>query len=74
MKDDFKLDIDSIISEYDSTNRTIDINGVVLSKNRIRRNKETGDFKSIITGSILSIDEVDSLKTELKEKELIKNS
>ena len=74
VKDDFKLDIDSIISEYDSTNRTIDINGVVLSKNRIRRNKETGDFKSIITGSILSIDEVDSLKTELKEKELIKNS
>ena len=71
---DFKLDIDSIISDYDNTNRTICINGVILSKNRIRRNSDLGSFKSIITGSILSYDEVDSLKSELGKKELIKNS
>ena len=71
---DFKLDIDSIIADYDNTNRTICINGVILSKNRIRRNSDLGSFKSIITGSILSYDEVDSLKSELGKKELIKNS
>ena len=71
---DFKLDIDSIIADYDNTNRTICINGVILSKNRIRRNSDLGSFKSIITGSILSMDEVDSLKSELGKKELIKNS
>lgn len=71
---DFKLDIDSIISDYDNTSRTICINGVILSKNRIRRNGNLGSFKSIITGSILSYDEVDSLKSELGKKEIIKNS
>ena len=74
VKEDFALDIDSIISDYDSTNRTININGVVLSKNRIRRNKVLSSFQSIITDSILSKDEVDILKAELKKKELIKNS
>ena len=74
VKEDFALDIDSIINDYDSTNRTININGVVLSKNRIRRNKVLGSFQSIITDSILSKDEVDILKAELKKKELIKNS
>ena len=74
VNDDFKLDIDSIISEYDNTNRTISINGVILSKNRIKRNRESGDFKSIISDSILSKDEIDILKSELKSKALIKNS
>ena len=74
VNDDFKLDIDTIISEYDNTNRTISINGVILSKNRIKRNRESGDFKSIISDSILSKDEIDILKSELKSKALIKNS
>lgn len=74
VKDDFKLDINSIISEYNNTNRTICINGVILSKNRILRNSELGNFKSIINDSILSKDEVDILRSELKAKEFIKNS
>lgn len=74
VEDDFELDIDSIISDYDSTNRTVNINGVVLSKNRIRRNKVLGSFQSIITDSILSLDEVNSLRTELKKKEITKKS
>lgn len=74
VKDDFKLDVNSIISEYDNTNRTICINGVILSKNRIKRNSSLGNFKSIINDSILTKDEVDTLRSELKSKELIKNS
>ena len=74
VKDDFKLDINSIISEYNNTNRTICINGVILSKNRILRNSDLGNFKSIINGSVLSKDEVDILRSELKAKEFIKNS
>ena len=74
VKDDFKLDIDSIISEYNNTNRTICINGVILSKNRIKRNSSLGNFKSIINGSVLSKDEVDILRSELKTKEYTKNS
>jgi hypothetical protein len=74
VKDEFRLDIDAIISEYNNTNRTVSINGIILSKNRIIRNKDLGNFKSIITGSILSKDEIDRLKSELKKKELIKNS
>ena len=72
--DEFKLDINSIIRDYDATNRTISINGVVLSKNRIKRNSNLGSFKAIITGSVLSMDEVNLLREELKDKELIKNS
>ena len=72
--DAFKLDINSIIRDYDATNRTISINGVVLSKNRIKRNSNLGSFKAIITGSVLSMDEVNLLREELKNKELIKNS
>lgn len=63
---DFKLD-SSFIEDYYNSSRTLNINGVILSKNRILNNGEIS-FQSVIKGCILSKDEIDILIGELKQK------
>ena len=67
---DYDINIQEFINRNESTSRSLCINGVIISKNRVLRNIDSGNklFKSIITGSILNMDEVESIKKELKEK------
>ena len=56
--------------------RTYNINGVIISTNKVKRNIESGlsPFESIIKNSVLSIDEIHLLKEELKSKTLRKEN
>lgn len=63
---DFKLDSD-FMDDYYNSDRTINVNGVILSRQRILRNKDMS-FQTLIKGSILSKDEIDILIGELEPK------
>ena len=71
-------DIDIDIEELNKyiNGRTYNINGVIISTNKVKRNIENGltPFKSIIKNSVLSVDEIKILKDELKEKTLRKEN
>ena len=71
-------DIDIDIEELNKyiNGRTYNINGVIISTNKVKRNIENGltPFKSIIKNSVLSIDEIKIIKDELKEKTLRKEN
>ena len=71
-------DIDIDIEELNKyiNGRIFNINGVIISTNKVKRNIENGltPFKSIIKNSVLSIDEIKIIKDELKEKTLRKEN
>ena len=70
----YETDLERILSDYDNTNNSLNFDGVIISKNRVARNLFTNDFgvneffKAIITGSILDIDEIKTIKSCLKRK------
>lgn len=60
------------IEEYSSSSRSYTINGVILSKNRVKRNFNNGLdeslIKKLIDNGIYSLEEVEAIEKELKEK------
>ena len=84
--DNYIFNIENIINEDIDINiedlnkylngRTYNINGVIVSINKVKRNIESGlsPFKSIIKNSVLSIDEIKILKEELNNKVLRKEN
>lgn len=64
------ININEFIKNNEVTSRSLCINGVIISKNRVLRNIDNGNklFKAIITGSILNMNEVESIKEDLKNK------
>lgn len=73
----YDSDINRIVDDYTITNRALSFNGVIISKNRIVRNLTSDEFnindffKAIITNSILSNDEIDTIRKSLKKKTYI---
>ena len=67
-------DIERIVSDNSISDRSLNFNGVIISKNRVARNLECEEFdindffKAIIKGSILNTEEVETIKKTLKNK------
>ena len=70
----YDTDMKRIVSDYSTGNNTLCFAGVVISKNRVSRNITSKNFdindlfKAIIKGSILSNDEINTIKSILKSK------
>lgn len=75
----YDSDIKRIVEDYSITSRALNFNGVIISKNRVVRNLTSDEFnindffKAIITGSILTTDEINTIKKNLKNKIYIKD-
>ena len=76
---DSVIELNNIEIKETSNSRVINIGGVVLSKNRIKRNRqilesfeltdEEKQLASVLIGSTLNEEEYDSIVKELKGKE-----
>lgn len=70
----YDVDIARIVADYSNTERSLCIDGVYISKNRVARNLVSRDFdtneffRAMITDSILSMDEIETIKSTLKNK------
>lgn len=64
----------NIMKDNEITSRTLCFNGVIISKNRVLRNIDSNIinindlYKGILKNSILSMEEVESIKSSLKNK------
>lgn len=71
----YDTDIGRIVEDNNKSNNSLSFDGVIISKNRVARNLTTKDFDindfftAIIKDSILSIDEIETIKRSLKNKE-----
>ena len=63
-----------LVKNHETSERTLNFDGVIISKNRVARNlvDEVFDvndlFKAILKDCILSMDEIDTIKSCLKNK------
>ena len=70
----YDTDMSRIVSDYSTGKYTLCFDGVVISKNRVSRNITSKDFdinelfRAIIKDSILSNDEINTIKSILKSK------
>ena len=70
----YEVDIMGLVKNHETSERTLNFDGVIISKNRVARNlvDEVFDvndlFKAILKDCILSMDEIDTIKSCLKNK------
>lgn len=70
----YEIDMTRIIRENTITSNSLCFDGVIISKNRVARNLiseefDTNDlFRAVINGSILSMEEIESIKSVFKNK------
>ena len=70
----YDTDIARIVNDNNNGERSLNFDGVIISKNRVARNLHDNDFdindffRAIIVDSILSMDEVETIKSCLKNK------
>ena len=70
----YETNMGKIIDDYTITERTLNFNGVVISKPRVARNITSNEFdvndlfNAIIKDSILNIEEIESIKAIFKNK------
>ena len=70
----YDADIEKIVKDNNKSDNSLSFDGVIISKNRVARNLVSKNFdvndffKAIITDSILSMDEIETIKSSLKNK------
>lgn len=70
----YEADMSKIIGDYTVTERTLNFNGVIISKPRVARNIVSNDFdvndlfNAMMKDSILNIEEIETIKSIFKNK------
>lgn len=70
----YEADFMKIVKDNEMSERTLNFDGIIISKNRVARNLTSDDFnvndlfKAIINNCVLSMEEIETIKSCLKNK------
>ena len=70
----YEADFMKIVKDNEMSERTLNFDGIIISKNRVARNLISDDFnvndlfKAIINNCVLSMEEIETIKSYLKNK------